>query len=61
MLTCLRSNVECRDPPVNLLGGNCINACFAANVTTDGSYPIKCNEFTQPTLVRSNLDVVVLH
>jgi hypothetical protein len=31
----------CSEPPLSLTG-TCINACFAANVTTDGSYPIEC-------------------
>ena len=31
----------CTDPPLSLTG-TCSNACFAANVTTDGSYTIQC-------------------
>jgi len=37
----------CNDPPSSLtpIGGNCNNACFAANVVTDGSYDIKCTDW----------------
>ena len=40
----------CEDPPCTVTGWNgaCNNACFAADVVTDGSYPITCTPWDAP-------------
>ncbi|KAK3240809.1 hypothetical protein CYMTET_49382 [Cymbomonas tetramitiformis] len=35
----------CDDPPTTAIG-YCDNACYSANVITDGSYPIKCTAYS---------------
>lgn len=35
---------KCSDPPLDF-SGYCNNACYSANVTSDGSYNIECLPF----------------